>query len=85
MIRKEWKIPYERPDVPPELLDGGCTPLLASVLALRGVRTRAEMDTLLRGGAETLHDPMLLRDMPLAVARIRRAVETGEKTAVYGD
>ncbi len=85
MIRKEWKIPYERPDVPPELLDGVCTPLLASVLALRGVRTRAEMDSLLRGGAETLHDPMLLRDMPLAVARIRRAVETGEKTAVYGD
>ena len=85
MIRKEWKIPYERPDVPVELLEGGCTPLLASVLALRGVRTRTEMDSLLRGGAETLHDPMLLRDMPLAVARIRRAVEAGEKTAVYGD
>ena len=54
MIRKEWKIPFERPVVPAELLAGGCTPLLAAVLALRGVKTRAEMETMLRGGDELL-------------------------------
>ena len=75
MIRKEWKIPFERPIPPEELLEGGCTPLLASVLALRGVKTRAEMDALLHGGEELLEDPMLLRDMPRAVERVRRAVE----------
>ncbi len=85
MIRKEWKIPYERPDIPGELLEGGCMPLLASVLALRGVKTRAEMDELLRGGEELLEDPMLLRDMPRAVERVHRAVEEKEKVAVYGD
>ena len=85
MIRKEWKIPYERPLVPAELLEGGCTPLLASVLALRGVTTRAEMDELLHGGEELLEDPLLLTDMPRAVERVRRAVRSGEKTAVYGD
>ena len=85
MIRKEWKIPFEQPAVPAELLEGGCTPLLASVLALRGVKTRAEMETMLRGGEELLEDPMLLTDMPLAVERVRRAVEAGEKVAVYGD
>ena len=85
MLRKEWKIPYERPQIPPALLEGGCTPLLASVLALRGVTTRPEMEALFRGGEELLGDPMLLTDMPRAVKRIHRAVEAGEKTAVYGD
>ena len=85
MMRKEWKIPYEKPAVPSELLDGGCTPLLALVLALRGIKSRTEMDEMLRGGEELLEDPMLLRDMPLAAERVRRAVESGEKVAVYGD
>ncbi len=85
MLRKEWKIPYERPQIPPALLEGGCTPLLASVLALRDVTTRPEMEALFRGGEELLGDPMLLTDMPRAVKRIHCAVEAGEKTAVYGD
>ncbi|MBR2582622.1 MAG: single-stranded-DNA-specific exonuclease RecJ [Oscillospiraceae bacterium] len=85
MIRKEWKIPFERKIPPKELLEGGCTPLLASVLALRGVKTCAEMDELLHGGEELLEDPMRLTDMPRAVERVRLAVERKEKVAVYGD
>ena len=85
MNQKEWKIPYDRPSFPQELLDAGCPRLLAAVLALRGVGTREEMDALLRGGEELLHDPMLLTDMPKAVARVHRAIEAGEKVAVYGD
>ena len=85
MNHKEWIIPYARPEIPAELLEGGCTPLLAAVLALRGVRTREEMHSLLYGGEELLHDPMLLVGMPEAAARLRLAVERGEKTAVYGD
>lgn len=85
MNRKEWKIPYDRPSFPQELLDAGCPRLLAAVLALRGISSRAEMDTLLRGGEELLHDPMLLTDMPKAVARVHRAIEAGETVAVYGD
>ena len=85
MMQKEWKIPYERPAVPAELLEDGCTPLLAAVLSLRGVTTRAEMEALLRGGEELLEDPMLLTDMPRAVERVHRAIAAGEKAAVYGD
>ena len=85
MIRKEWKIPFEKREIPAALTEGGCTPLLASVLALRGVTTRAEMDSLLRGGEELLEDPMLLSDMPRAVERVHRAVAEQEKVAVYGD
>ena len=85
MIRKEWKIPFEKKEIPAALIEGGCTPLLASLLALRGVTTREEMEELLRGGEELLEDPMLLTDMPRAVERVHLAVERGEKLAVYGD
>lgn len=85
MNQKEWKIPYERPAIPPALVEAGCTPLLASVLALRGVTTRGEMERLLCGGSECLHDPLLLRDMSRAVERVHRAIEAGETVAVYGD
>lgn len=85
MNQKEWKIPYEKPLFPQELTEGGCPPLLAAVLSLRGVTTREQMKELLDGGEELLHDPLLLRDMPRAVARLRRAIETGETVAVYGD
>ena len=33
MNQKEWKISYGRPELPEELLQAGCTPLLAAVLA----------------------------------------------------
>ena len=85
MNSKEWKIPYERPVIPAELTGGGFTPLLAAVLALRGFSTREEANSLIYGGEEMLHDPMLLKGMGDAVARIRRAIDAGEKVAVYGD
>ena len=85
MYSKEWKIPYDRPVVPSELIEVGCTPLLAAVLALRGHTTREDVHALIYGGDEMLHDPMLLKGMDAAVARIRRAVGAREKIAVYGD
>ncbi len=85
MNQKEWKIPYVRPIPPQELLDCGCPPLLAAVLALRGIRTRKAADELLFGGSETLYDPMLMKGMAKAVVRIHRAMAAGETVAVYGD
>ena len=85
MKQKEWKIPYVRPELSQELLEDGCPPLLAAVLALRGVRSRREADELFFGGSEVLHDPMLMSGMAKAAERIRRAVATGETVAVYGD
>ena len=85
MREKLWKIPYERPEAPEELLRSGIPPLLAAVLKLRGVTTAGEADRLFRADPGTLHDPMLLRDMDRAVARLRRAFKQGETLAVYGD
>lgn len=82
---KDWKIPYRKPVAPRELTDCGCTPLLAAVLALRGVACAEEVRALIDGGEEQLHDPMTLKGMPEAVERVHRAVAAGEKVAVYGD
>lgn len=82
---KDWKIPYSRPDVPKELLDAGYAPLLSAVLALRGITDAGEAGRLIHGSPECLHDPMLIKDMDKARRRVLKAVEQGEKVAVYGD
>ena len=85
MDKKEWKIPYARPEIPAALLKAGYGPLLSAVLALRGIRTAAEAHGLIEGGMECLHDPFLILGMDTAVARIRMAVDHRETVAVYGD
>lgn len=64
--------------------EAGYSPLTANVLAARGYKTADEASRFTHGRTE-YHDPMLLKDMDRAVRRIRRAVEQGEKIAVYGD
>ncbi len=85
MKTQGWKIPYTRPEIPAELKQAGCGPLLSAVLALRGIRTVAEARELLDGGLTCLHDPMQMQGMAQAVRRIRRAIEQKEAVAVYGD
>ena len=85
MRQKDWNIPFSRPEIPPELTSAGYGPLLAAVLAQRGIRDGEQARALLEGGAELLHDPLLMQGMAVACARIRQAIETGETVAVYGD
>ena len=58
---------------------------LANLLAQRGVRTYEEAKAYFRPQLDHLHDPFLMKDMDLAVERIRIAIEKGEKILVYGD
>lgn len=80
-----WDIPDKGPEIPPELLRAGCTPLLAALLAGRGMSAPGEAARFLNAGEEELCDPMLLPDMPQAAARLRLAVGRGERVAVFGD
>ena len=82
---KEWRIPFKKPDIPKELTDAGYPPLLAAVLALRGIETAQAADEMIHGGSECVYDPMLIMGMDKAVARVRRAIDTRERVAVYGD
>lgn len=85
MSYTEWKIPYAAAAAPGELLDTGFSPLLAAVLAARGLGSPEEARRFLDCGSELLGDPLMMTDMPQAVMRITRALASGEKVAVYGD
>ena len=63
---------------------GCCGRLAAALLASRGLSPEDARE-FLREDAGLLLDPMGLEDMDRAVSRIRRAVEAGERVAVYGD
>ncbi len=59
-------------------------PLVVQLLHNRGVRdARAARDFL--SGADDRHSPFQMKGMQQAVARLRQAVRTGERVAVYGD
>lgn len=67
------------------LTASGISPLAAAVLVSRGFDTPDKARAFLSSGSGPLLDPMALPDMERAVQRVRRAVETGEKIAVFGD
>src|SRR3954464_12566169 len=62
----------------------GVSELTASVLVRRGLGDAAEARAFLAGELPP-HDPFLLGDMAAACARIRAAVERGERICVHGD
>ena len=66
------------------LVTGGYAPLAAMVLAARGLKTPQAASAHLDCSC-VLPDPFLMRDMDRAVARVRLALERGEKIAVFGD
>ncbi len=63
----------------------GLTETTAKVLYNRGCRDAAGAKAFLEQSAEKMHDPFLLKDIELAVARIRRAIDRHERIAIYGD
>lgn len=61
------------------------SPMLASLLATRGYDDPEQAAVFLRAGEEVRHGPFELYGMKEAVARIRSALNDGEKILVYGD
>ncbi len=63
----------------------GVPALVGRVLAARGITGEEEAREFLRTDPGLLHDPMELKDLPAAVARLEQALDRGETIAVYGD
>lgn len=82
---QQWHIHASDEDAVRALMDAGYPYLISTVLAPRGVCAPEEAEALLHRGEGLTLDPLLLRDMDKAVARIRAAVAGGEKIAVFGD
>jgi single-stranded-DNA-specific exonuclease len=57
----------------------------AGILVHRGLGDPAAARRFLRPSLDDLHDPLTMRDMPRAVARLQEAIRGGQKTLIYGD
>ena len=85
MKYKQWQVAAPCPEGQQVLERAGLSPLLAGLLAARGITRPEEARRLLTPAREPIPDPMLLKDMDRAVDRVRLALERGESIAVYGD
>ena len=63
----------------------GINPLVSVFLASRGFTTVEAAQAFLRDDIHCIGNPFLLKDMDIAVERIRCALRDGERIAVYGD
>ena len=88
--KKKWSIRYlptaENASAVKSLADAlGILPTTAKLLFTRGLRTAEEATVFLKQAETSLHDPFMLKDIERAVARILKALEKGERIAIYGD
>lgn len=60
-------------------------PVVAGMMVSRGLTDVEEAARFFQTGKDRFHDPFLLDGMADAVARVRLALERGEKIRVYGD
>ena len=60
-------------------------PLVARLLAVRGVRGPEEAERFLHPSLDHLNSPYLMLGMKTAVERLRAAIERKEKVLIYGD
>lgn len=67
------------------ILHANLNPLIARLLAVRGVRNPEEAARFLNPSLTHLHSPYLMMGMKTAVARLRAAIERKEKVLIYGD
>ena len=63
----------------------GVSPVVARLLCQRGLSDPELADRFLNPSLDHLHDPMLLKDMGVAVDRILGALARKEKIAIHGD
>ncbi len=62
-----------------------CEKLIAELLIQRGIETFDDAKKFFRPSLNDLHDPYLMKDMDLAVARIEKAISSEEKIMIFGD
>lgn len=63
----------------------GVAPIIATLLAQRGINTFEEAKQFFRPQLSDLNHPFLMKDMDLAVNRLHTAISGNEKVLVYGD
>lgn len=87
MMEKRWVLkPSPEAKLASSLQESlGVSPIIAQLLAQRGIQNFEEAKTFFRPSLEQLHDPFLMKGMQEAVHRLDQAITKGEKVLVYGD
>ncbi len=85
-MKKQWQILKPNPETVISLSHQiPCSPLIASLLAIRGILSKTQATRFLYPSLGTLTPPLEMADMDNAVHRIHRALTGGEKILVFGD
>ncbi len=83
---RHWRFaPHDRGHVAQLCRELNCSPLLAQVLASRGILTGHDARNFMQAKMNDLHDPEQLPGIPDAVDRITSAIQAGRRITVYGD
>jgi single-stranded-DNA-specific exonuclease len=80
--RLEWHLP--EPLLDPPTFSGFGRPV-ATLLRRRGFRDDAQLTAFLEAGRAALHDASLMADADVALTRLERALDHGERIAIWGD
>lgn len=84
-MNKKWGFyEVEKKDINEIVLKYGISPILARILANRGLK-KEEIEVFLNPTRNDFYDPFLLPDMEKAVDRIIKAIEMKERVVIYGD
>lgn len=86
MSRSRWQMPPSFSEAQLSRISRkSLSPLIDRLLYNRGITDPAQIESFLTADERLLNDPFLLPDMDKAIARIYRALLSGEAIAVYGD
>ncbi len=81
-----WQLRHFNPsDIERLTRDAGLSPIIARLLAARGITTGEEAQQFLSPSISYLHSPYLMAGLRTAVERLRAAIERGETIFIYGD
>jgi len=86
-MNKNWKIldtpPEEEKTALAEAINIDTN--LAALLIQRGISDYKQAEKFFRISLDHLHDPLLMKDMDVAIERLTKAIEEEEKILIYGD
>ncbi len=85
-MEKRWKtLPVDEAAAAVLQQHLGIHPLFCKLLVQRGISSFEQARRFFRPDLSHLHDPLLMKDMAIAVDRLTKAIQNKEKILLYGD